>query len=60
LDLEVQLNQKFTQGNLDTLQKNTSFFYLRRKTEYQEIDSHTGLITMYGFLKKNYLKDIGE
>jgi hypothetical protein len=60
LDLEVQLNQEFTQGNLNTLQKCTSFFYLRRKSEYQETDRHTGLITMYGFLKNKYLMDVGE
>ena len=60
LDLEVQLNEKFNQTNFDNLQKNTSFFYLRRKSEYQEIDNESGLISIYGFLKKKYLKDIAE
>jgi hypothetical protein len=60
LDLEVQLNHKFSKSNLDKLQDKTSFFYLRRKSEYEQIDSHTGLFTMYGFLKKKYLKDISE
>jgi hypothetical protein len=60
LDLEVKLNEKFNQINFDKLQKSTSFFYLRRKNEYQEIDNESGLISMYGFLKKKYLKDIAK